>query len=1413
MNGENIAPTTPRPTQRRLRWLWWILFAAVLLVVLFFASIFAIRAWLLPDLSALQPRIEAKLSEVMKQPVRVQGLGIQWNWASADIALSSLAIGPSDAPVISASGIKATLLAHPLLWGAVQTSGNGLSIQSLTITATQTGTVATPQWHVAGLNMAAPSDGAGLRWALAQPNIKVAALNIAAQDSAKHWLPEGRAAIALTDIALSTSGLSGREHTATARFAPTYVDPRLGQAVSFEAQFTHGALGDAAAFKQWSGQAVVNIPNAHIARSATWALSLSQALPSAQVQQWQRWAQQSAVDARLGSNTLLQFDAGKLRASGKLGVRGLHAPQQVGVAPTTSAVIDPVLWSWRPSHTGSNTAAASSHTIQVGTDRVSLAPLSALLRGAPLPSAVQEAMVQAQAHGLLSKVLINATVNAEGVQTLTAQANAQELGLLSVDIVGKKSVVNIPTVEGVSGTVKVVHSPAKTVTHIVLDAKNAYADLPRLLDEPRVVFDTLTGEIDVTLTPQTVGLTLNTVRFSNADAAGELNGQYNIATQQNGLDKSLGTAKFTGAFARADLAQLHRYMPLSLSDNARAWLRHTIAGGQAEQLQFTLNGDLARFPFLPEFARAGERFDLQANVSKAVLNFNPLAAAIPGASTTNTTSKATTAPAAPAKPATSSTSKPWPLIENVAGELRLNGLSLTLLNMTGVASAIPLRVPKLSIASLTAPVVVFQARATAAAQSVLDLIRTTPLSEQLGEQFNALKFTGNVAVDAHLSIDTAQTKNAVYQAVVIADQVSLKLNNDLPPIERLNAKLTIAQSKATVEQASAFWMGGLVQASGSLDTQDPTQVLHLQGVAQLADVKQSFPNSMVQALLSHAQGGVDYGLDMAFKPEGVSWQVKADLKNTALQWPGLLDKALGVSLPFTLTRTPTQRTLFSPAAPEQRINQDVWEASLGASLLGPFKATVQRRLEGSDWRIERGAVALGETAELNIPDQGLGIHIATAKVNLDQLRSEIEALPWRALPALATTTTSPTTPTTATSPTTAPHDTPSAEAARMANTAIPAWMPSVLALQVEDLTLANRHFYNVVGAAVRDTSATSRGHNWRANLVAKGINGYFSWVDTSTIAGVGGGALLAKLSELNIPSGEVERTSKSLLRLAPEQVPSIDIAVDQLTIADKSLGRVAIKASNLAKDIKQLGWNIDALSVTLPHAQLSATGQWVQAANAADGDGQVALKVSLVTDSLGDTLDSFGYGKIVAAAAGKLSGDIRWQGTPFALNLPTLSGDFTAELEKGQFLKVDPGAGKLIGLFSLQNLPRRLTLDFKDTFDKGFAFNSVKASANIVQGVLTTEDFLMSGAIADVRATGTVSLVDETQALTFTVKPDFNAGSVSLLYMIINPPIGLATLAAQYLFKEPINRALTLQYAVTGSWAKPDVKQVKRAIQ
>ena len=149
------------------------------------------------------------------------------------------------------------------------------------------------------------------------------------------------------------------------------------------------------------------------------------------------------------------------------------------------------------------------------------------------------------------------------------------------------------------------------------------------------------------------------------------------------------------------------------------------------------------------------------------------------------------------------------------------------------------------------------------------------------------------------------------------------------------------------------------------------------------------------------------------------------------------------------------------------------------------------------------------------------------------------------------------------------------------------------------------------------------------------------------------------------------------------------------------------------------------------------------------------------------------------------------------------------EAKKGQFLKVDPGLGKLIGVVSLQALPRRVALDFRDVFSEGFAFDEISATAAITRGVAHTGDFSMAGPAARVEMKGDINVAGETQRLDVKVVPSMSE-SVALGAAIVNPAVGIATLLAQKALKDPIGEMVAFEYEVSGTWADPMVLKKKR---
>ena len=149
-------------------------------------------------------------------------------------------------------------------------------------------------------------------------------------------------------------------------------------------------------------------------------------------------------------------------------------------------------------------------------------------------------------------------------------------------------------------------------------------------------------------------------------------------------------------------------------------------------------------------------------------------------------------------------------------------------------------------------------------------------------------------------------------------------------------------------------------------------------------------------------------------------------------------------------------------------------------------------------------------------------------------------------------------------------------------------------------------------------------------------------------------------------------------------------------------------------------------------------------------------------------------------------------------------------VESGQFMKADPGIAKLLGVLSLQSLPRRLTLDFRDVFSQGFAFDFVRGDVGIQQGVAKTNNLQMSGVNAAVLMDGSANVEDETQDLRVVVVPDINAGTASLIATAINPVVGLGTFLAQMFLRRPLMEAATQEFHIDGTWADPKITKVNR---
>lgn len=321
----------------------------------------------------------------------------------------------------------------------------------------------------------------------------------------------------------------------------------------------------------------------------------------------------------------------------------------------------------------------------------------------------------------------------------------------------------------------------------------------------------------------------------------------------------------------------------------------------------------------------------------------------------------------------------------------------------------------------------------------------------------------------------------------------------------------------------------------------------------------------------------------------------------------------------------------------------------------------------------------------------------------------------------------------------------------------------------------------------------------RASVQSPQIVGELEWQNANN---GNNGKVIAHLKTLMIPNSKqpaLASNKQEIKRLA-SQYPALDIQVDSFEIGNKKLGALALNAYENGDD-----WVIQSLTIQNPDNTLTAEGNWHNWTRSPN----TFLKFNLQSNNIGKTLQRFGQPDAVKGGKATVSGQLKWPGSPHEFDAAGLSGQFKLEAEKGQIVKVQPGVGRLLGLLSLQSLPRRLTLDFRDLFSEGFAFDKISANATASNGILRSDDFFMTGPAAETYIKGETNLKTETQNLYVKVMPHIS-DSLSLAALAGGPIVGAAAFVAQKLLKDPLNKIASSEYRITGTWDKPQEVESKQ---
>lgn len=1351
------------------RWALWLLASAWITMGLLWGGLHFV---IVPRIGEFRPWLEQQASRALGATVRIGAIEAKSNGLIPSMELR-------DVQLLDAQGREALLL--PSVLAALSPrSAVGLGFEQLYVEGPQLDIRRTKdgRFWIAGFALpeSRSNDTAGLDWVFSQTELAVRHGRIRWTDETRDVPP-----LDLEDVDVV---VRNRLLSHSLRFDAN--PPQgWGQRLTVMGQFKQPLLSrHEGAWREWVGQLFVQSREIDLAQLRNYAdLGFELTHGAGSLRAWAdvNRAQISSATAdvtlqKVTAKVTPRLDALEMAwMSGRLGYRvfdggveyhtqnlsfetqdGLHWPGGNVRLTLTDAAVSTVP---RGSH-------VSAHG-ELTADRLDLAAMAEIATRLPIPVELQQRLQALKPQGLVERLHLSWQGALQAPERFTANGRVSALQIAAND----KGDNTNPGLRGANIDFDVNQNNGKASVTM----KDGALDLPEVFDNPVLNFDALNAQVQWKLDGKRLSVDVSKLQFANADGQGEATVHWQNAssvTKPGDKRSGRGTLDMQGTLNRVDGPALHRYLPTAMEKEGRDYLRAAVLGGTANNIKFKVKGDLGKFPFYD--AKQGE-FRIAGSFQNAMFAFAP--------------------PLVLPKD-----SMLWPVLTGASGDLVLEYDTLTVKGgKAGVAGSPGLLVTKgeATITKLYDDLVVaVNVDAKGPLAEALGVVNNSPVSVWTGKVLSRAAAAGNADYKLRLQVPVMNVDRSTVQGSIALAGNELQISPDLPRLARARGQVAFNENGFSVTGGQARALGGDVRIDGGLNVSGsstaasaapavvtgtapgraPVNVLRLQGTASAEGLRQTRELGAVARFGQYANGSASYSATIGLRSGTPELLISSPLTGMALTLPAPFAKTADASMPFRFETSLVRGSNLPGAKLQDQIVLDVGRL-----------ANVQyvRDISGPESRVLRGSVAVGLATDESapLPAEGVAANVSMGQLDVDAWISVLSSIS-----AAGTATPQP--------------------AAGIPASAM-AYLPNTVAVRAKELLVEGRKINNVVVGGGRD------GLVWRANLNADELNGY---VEYRQPAGTAQGRVFARLAHLTVgPSAAQDM--ESLLDQQPASIPALDIVVEDLVLRGKKLGRVDVQATNMGSAAREGSreWRLNRLNVTMPEATFTATGNWANVnaqapsvvRNARDRRRTV-LNFKLDIADSGDLLTRFGMPGVIAKGKGKVEGQVAWLGSPFTVDYPTMGGTMNVNVETGQFLKADPGIAKLFGVLSLQSLPRRLTLDFRDVFTEGFAFDYVRGDVNIEQGIAHTKNLEMRGVNAVVFMDGQADIARETQTINVVVIPEINAGSASLLASAVNPLIGITTFLAQAILRGPLINANTQQFLVDGTWVDPRVTKIER---
>jgi len=298
-------------------------------------------------------------------------------------------------------------------------------------------------------------------------------------------------------------------------------------------------------------------------------------------------------------------------------------------------------------------------------------------------------------------------------------------------------------------------------------------------------------------------------------------------------------------------------------------------------------------------------------------------------------------------------------------------------------------------------------------------------------------------------------------------------------------------------------------------------------------------------------------------------------------------------------------------------------------------------------------------------------------------------------------------------------------------------------------------------------------------------------------------AMVLEMDRLYLPGDDESADEPSTLD--PRKLPPITLTANDFALGERRLGAIDVSVERIENGLA-------ATTIVTKDATFGivGTGQWVVDESDPLGS-RTSANATLTSSDVVRTMSRLNLAPGIASDTMSAVTDLSWSGGPRAEFLDVLDGEVQVRFGSGRLEEVEPGAGRVIGLLSIGALPSRLSLDFRDVFNKGFGFDKIAGTFRIVDGEAYTCDLSFAGPAADIGIVGRASLANRDYDQTAVVSANVGNTLPIVGALVAGPQAAAALLIFSQIFKKPLQEVGQVYYGIGGTWDEPIVDSTTAA--